>query len=74
MNYETTLATVRSLSENATLRPAAKALLLGSRVQAAGPRPAITSYEEQHAQVIQGRQTAHGRRPDSRKPRWILIP
>jgi hypothetical protein len=66
---EFTLTSVRELSENATLRPASKRLLLAATAPPLVTRTAIISFEELHPPVIAGSGTAHGRRPDSRKPR-----
>lgn len=68
MSYLTTLRAVRELSEHAMLRPASKRLLFATP-PAPLVRPAIICYEETHRPRISGSGTAHGRRPDSRKPR-----
>ncbi len=53
MNAETTLALVRELSENATLRPAENRLRL-TRPQPAAARREIIAYEDQQTIRIHG--------------------
>lgn len=68
MNYAATLHTVRELSERATLAPSPKRLLFGRPAVATTPRRAVATWEELHPPRIGGKQTAHGRHPDSRNP------
>lgn len=63
MNYEATLNIVRSISENATLRPSPNRLRLRSPGPVAGAMQAIESFEELHPPRHSGTQTTHGIKP-----------
>jgi hypothetical protein len=71
MSYDTTLAAVRDLSENATLRPAARRLRLTRPDDALAPRRAIIPFEDLHRPRIGGTAgTAGDYRPSKKRSAW----